>query len=138
MVGIVYHNMNILKVNKRLLAYVGIGVDQYVNINGIQVPRLIMRALLSCLIIMSCLQLIISVKVYRRGTMEEFLFPAHCIFFCLIKCSIYWALMYKTNDIAQLMGFIELVVKRRKYFFAFLCKKHWQKRRLTQQMWPFF
>lgn len=104
--------MKILQECKRFLSYAGLGSEH-------DVPRTISRAVvISVLTLLSTLHLINSIKNYDIG-LQAVLFPAHCFLLGCMKMAIYFALIWKTTEIARLIDYIEMVVKRRRFLQTF-------------------
>lgn len=103
--------MEVLQGCKQVLAYTGLGTKQYVKFGGIWVPRTLIRAILSFMLLLACTsQLIISINNYDVG-LQAMLFPLHCVLLTAIKCAVYLALVFKSDRIARLLSYFEMVVK---------------------------
>lgn len=112
--------MKILIECKRLLSYGGMGAEQYVDIGGKRVPRIMTR-----LIIMSGVMLLAifySINIYNSPDLDTMLFHVHLAMLHYHKWAVYCVLLWKTEQIAQLIDYLRTVVKRRKFFFFFLKK----------------
>ena len=111
--------MKILQECKRLLSYGGLGTEQYVNIGGKRVPRAMIRAIpISMLILGAISQSIIVVNSIDLGLLPV-LIPTHSFLHYMIKCVVYCILLWKTNEIARLIDYIEMVIQRRRFFDNF-------------------
>lgn len=107
--------MNILQECKRFLPYGGLGTEQYVDIGRIRVPRTMVRTLLtSILLILSILYAIKCFIAYPLG-LQAMLFPVHCLLINNTKLIIYRVFLWKTDQIAQLIDYLQAVVKERKF-----------------------
>lgn len=117
--------MKILKECKQFLSYAGLGTEKYVNIGGKRIPRAMIRAIpITMLAFGSILQSINSINNYHHGLLEVLL-PFHSCLHFVVKCAVYCALLWETNQISWLIGYIEMVIQRRMclalffYFFVY-------------------
>lgn len=109
--------MKILEECKRFLSYGGLGTEQFVNIGKERLPRWIIRAMLTFThVLMNWMQAIILVNNYKLG-LHAILLSIHCLLNYVVKCAVYWALVWKVNKIVDLFYYIEIVVQRRMFFF---------------------
>lgn len=118
---------------KKSLSYGGLGTEKYVNIGKRHIPRTIIRAtIISLEVVLSGLTVIVIIRTFFEQGLTDMLFPLHCSLLGYIKCSVYCVLLWKTNEIAQLFGFIQMIVQQRMslfwQFFSLHRKKEWRKR----------
>lgn len=112
--------MKILYECKLFLSYEGLGAEQYVNIVGIQIPRAILRALVAFMLFsLSTINLIRCFMAYPHGA-QALLYPVLCFTLDVNKFVIYCALLWKTDQIAQLTDYLETAVMRRTFSFLTL------------------
>ena len=114
--------MEILRECKKLLFYGGLGTEQYVHIGRKRIPRTMIRAtIIFFQLLLAGLTFIVSIKSFFKRGLAETLFPLQCSLLGSIKCSVYCVLLWKTNEIAQLIDYVQMVVQRRMFFWLFIC-----------------
>lgn len=112
--------MRILKECKRFLSFAGLAVDKDVNVGGQKIPRIIPRAvLLLVLISLSISEIVIAVHCYSID-LQLFLYPMGCLLFFAVKLAIYTVLILKTNEIAELIDYLQMVVTLRNVWKCWL------------------
>lgn len=103
----------ILQECKRLLSFAGLGIDETINIGGRKIPRLLPRAALFLVIVLLSVPQIINAVHYYFIDLQSFLYAVGCFLFYVIKTAMYTALLTKTNEIAELIEYLQTVVTQR-------------------------
>lgn len=107
--------MKILKVCKRFLSFAGLGADEYVNIGGKNVPRMLIRAIYTAMLLtLSTINMIRCFMAYPIGP-QAMLYPVLCFTLDMDKFAVYRVLLYNTDRIAELINYLEAVVERRMF-----------------------
>lgn len=111
------YQMEILVDTSRILAYSGLGIEQTVNIGGIHIPRAFIRvSIMSSPILFGIAEFCICVKSYAIG-IQAILYPFHSLMINIMKLAAYSVLIGKTNKIAELIEYLQMVVDRREFLF---------------------
>lgn len=109
--------MKILQECKQFLSCAGLGTEQYVHIGGKRIPRMMIRATLTFVLLSGAiLQYINTINSFADG-IQAMLFPIHFLIHNSMKWAVYCVFLWKTNKIAELIDRVETVVNRRKLFF---------------------
>lgn len=118
--------MKILKACKRFLSYAGLGHEQYVTIGGKSVPRMLIRAIYTAMLLtLSTINLIRCFMAYPIGP-QAMLYPVLCFTLDINKFAVYRVLLYNTDRIAELIDYLETVVERRRFTVRFdLIHRSW-------------
>ena len=107
--------VTILQQCKRLLSYGGLDTEQYIDIGGKRVPRIISRVIIMFGVM--SLTIIHSVNIYNALDLDRMLFHIHLAMLNNKKLAVYCVLLWKTDQIAQLIDYLRMVVERRRGFF---------------------
>lgn len=106
----------ILQELKRILSYQGLGIDQYDEIRGYRIPRMMIRATFIFGVFSMATIQIINIWNSRDLGLQVMLLPVQLLLHIVIIGAVYLFLNYKTDKIADLMDKFEMVVQRRKLF----------------------
>lgn len=107
--------MKVLGMSKLCILYVGLGKENFIPIYGYKVPRLLPRLfILLAKSSFATAQLLISIDRWNDG-LHAVLFPLHAMVVFLIKTSIYAVLITKTDQIAEIIDYLQEVVDKRAY-----------------------
>lgn len=130
--------MQILTECKRSLSYAGLGIDKTINIGGMKIPRILVRAWLSLVIFsLGISEVIIGIHYYPID-LQLFLYPLGCLLFFVVKISMYMALISKTDVIAELIEYLQSVVTQRNVSRVFGWWSIWLKKEGIEFMNCFF
>lgn len=107
--------MKILGTSQKCLRFVGLGRERDVQIGSKSISRTSVR----CLIIggqitFAVIFVIILLHALSRG-LYAIVFPLHSIFIVLIKLLIYVVLILKTDQIAEIIDYLQDIVVKRKF-----------------------
>lgn len=96
--------------SEKSLAFAGLGIAQFVQIAGKNVPRSLIRNIITfVLLLATTLEGIVCMKGYALN-LVAFLGP-FCIWLCFFSTTlIYISLVFKTNRISDLFKYLENVV----------------------------
>lgn len=108
--------MQILGECKRFLAYFGLGTEKFVNIGEMKVYRALIRAYILSVIIFVVVVQIIIVYTYYAVDPQLALYSVFLFILFGTKLIAYVCLISKTTEIAELVEYLEMVVKKRVYF----------------------
>lgn len=109
--------MKILRDCKRYMSYSGLDIRKTINIGGVQFSRTFIRTLIfSIQFLLDFIELINFINNYGHG-LKAILFPLHCVILYTMKLAIYIVLLTKTNQIAELMDYLEMIVNKRMVYF---------------------
>ena len=110
--------MKILLECKRLMSYGGVGTEQYVDIGGKRVPRMLIRVFVIFMLL--SLTIIHSINCHERYPLglHAMLFSAHLFLLNNLKLAVYCVLLWKTDQIAQLIDYLRTMVERRRVYFS--------------------
>lgn len=110
--------MNILSECKTMLAYAGLNKGQFVNIAGLNIHRTTIRICIILLLLSAILtEGSVCVKGFRHHSGDTVLLPLHLGLSCLAALFIYIRLMMKTEQIDQLISYLDDLVKKRNDFW---------------------
>lgn len=108
--------MKILSECKLSLSLAGLGNADFVDIRGKRIPRWMTRAYtLFGQFVLGGIALINSINKYSLG-LHAVIYPFHGVVVVITKLAIYIVLMAKTERIAELIDYLEMVVNQRRCF----------------------
>lgn len=101
-----------------MLAYAGLNKGQFVNIAGLNIHRTTIRICIILLLLSAILtEGSVCVKGFRHHSGDTVLLPLHLGLSCLAALFIYIRLMMKTEQIDQLISYLDDLVKKRNDFW---------------------
>lgn len=107
--------MKILGECKRVLSYGGLGIGKSINIGGMHIPRFVPRTVISsALLLLGTSAIVNSIKNFGDG-LEAVLYSFDCLIAMSMKLSTYLTLLWQTDQIAELIEHIRMVVNRRRF-----------------------
>lgn len=110
--------MSIFRDIKIILAYSGLGSDQFVQIAGQNIPRSFIRFLITLLaIVIIILESVLGIKFLRSYDLGSCLMSLALMALFLPILPIYISLVMNTKQIDELFSSLEKVIKRRKANF---------------------
>lgn len=116
--------VTILQECERLLSYGGVGTEQYVDFGKTCIPRMLIRALIISVLLISFTGNWIVLYKHYPHDVRTLLFQLHLMLINGLKWSVYSVLLWKTDQIAELIDYLRTVVRRRKFSLTFLLCRH--------------
>lgn len=107
--------MKILTNCKILLSCIGLANELSISIGvKYKVPRALLRCFTIIILVLGTFFEILLCVKYREGGIYAVLFPLHITITILSMLLIYIGLLWRTNEIVELIDYLEIVVNRRR------------------------
>lgn len=113
--------MKILSECKRFLSYGGLGTEPSINIAGKCIPRALPRAVISLAVFAFVISSAINCINSSDMGLTETLVPINYVVVFSVKLTSYGILIWKSNQIAELIDTLQLVIDKRMFAIS-ICR----------------